>query len=118
MKEYSRTQRLSALIQRELAEIFQREISETGLGLLTISEVKISPDLRRAEIYLTILANTLTIKEILEFLNNKAGLLRHHLAKRLTIRTTPQLHFVYDESIEYASRLSALIDAAVAPKEN
>jgi ribosome-binding factor A len=117
-EEYSRTQRLGVLVQRELADIFQREVRDANLGLLTISEVKISPDLQRAKVYLTVLGNTLTIAQVIESLNHRAGLLRHYLAQRLTTRTTPQLHFVYDESAEYASRISALlIDAAVTPQE-
>lgn len=111
MKEFSRAQRVSVLIQRELADIIQRELNSTKIGIVTISTVKLSPDLKWAQIYVTCLGSQFDDNAVIQYLNEHAKLLRHHLAQRLTIRTTPQLQFSYDESIEYGIRLSRLIDS-------
>lgn len=115
MKEFSRAQRVSGLVQRELADIIQREMSDPALGLVTISAVKLSPDLKMAQIYVTFLGTQLSVQQALHRLNDWAGLLRHQLSQRLTTRTTPRLQFVHDESIEYGIRLCHLIDSVAPP---
>jgi ribosome-binding factor A len=119
MKEFSRKQRVGEQIQRELANIIHREISSHQLGMVTIYEVDVSPDLKFARVYVTTFGGKLGIKESIQYLNGAAGKLRYHLSQCLKIRTTPRLLFVYDSSIEYGSRLSALIDsvASEAQKE-
>jgi ribosome-binding factor A len=116
-KEFSRAQRVGELIRRELADIIQREITQPTLGLITISGVKVSPDLKQARIYVTQLGGQLTATAAVNYLNQTAGELRHHLARRLTLRVTPSLQFSYDSTIEYGNRLSALIDAVVLPAD-
>ncbi|OUD15306.1 30S ribosome-binding factor RbfA [Thioflexithrix psekupsensis] len=111
-KEFSRTQRIAHLFQRELADIISREIQHQALGLITISAVDVSPDLKNAKIYITSLNSALTHSEISDYLNQQSSLLRHLLAQRLKdMRYMPRLQFIYDESVEYGSRLSALIDS-------
>lgn len=116
-KEFSRTQRVGEVIQRELAEIIHREITRRDAGMITISTVSLSPDLKSARIYVTLLGNQLTPKEIVSYLNESASQLRYHLSQRLTTRTTPRLQFVYDGSIEYANNLTSLINLANKPKD-
>lgn len=116
-KEFSRAQRVGELIRRELAEIIQREVTQPTLGIITISDVKVSPDLKQARIYITQLGGQLTAAEAVDYLNKIAGELRHHLARRLTLRVTPSLQFSYDSTIEYGNRLSALIDSVVLPAD-
>ena len=114
-KEYSRAQRVSELIQRELAHIIRREIHQPGLGMLTISGVELSADLKVAKVYITTLGGDWTINQSVQHLNETAGFIRYHLSKRLTLRTTPRLRFLYDTSLEYGVRLSALIDSIASP---
>jgi len=111
MKEFSRTQRIGVQIQRELALIIRKEIRTPDLGMLTVSEVKVSPDLKYARVYVTVFGGRLDIEQSVAHLNDAAKSLRHHLSQRLTTRTTPSLQFMHDTSIEYASRLTALIDS-------
>jgi len=112
MKEFKRTQRVSEQVRRELADIIRREISHPELGMLTVTGVDISPDLKSARVYVTVLGGTLNVKQTVQHLNDAAGQLRYHLSQRLSMmRTTPCLQFVYDSSVEYGSRLSALIDS-------
>ena len=110
-KEFSRTQRVEKQIRRELADIIHREINKPQLGMFTISAIKVSPDLKFARVYFTMLGGQLTAQQVTDYFNEAAGWLRHHLSQRLTTRVTPTLSFEYDTSIEYGSRLSALIDS-------
>ncbi len=110
MKEFSRTQRVGEQIQRELSSIIHKEVSTKTFGMITVSAVDISPDLKQAKIYVTILAGD--EKTTVKYLNNEMrGKLRYGLSQRLTTRTTPQLYFIHDGSVEYATRLSALIES-------
>jgi ribosome-binding factor A len=109
MKEFSRTQRIGVQIQRELAEIIRKETNTADLGMITISEVKVSPDLKEARVYVTVFGKEAEYSVL--SLNERTKLLRHQLSQRLALRTTPRLQFMHDTSIEYASRLTALIDS-------
>lgn len=106
---FKRTDRIAEMMQRKLAQIIQQDIKNPGVPLfITISAVKVSRDLGHANVYFTVFNNDPAETTIL--LNNAATYLRTELAKTLTLRTVPQLHFMYDESIEYGKRLSRLID--------
>jgi ribosome-binding factor A len=106
---FKRTDRIAELMQRELAQIIQREIKDPRIpSLITISAVKVSKDLSHAKVYFTVFKSE--PEETAAILNTAASYLRMLLAKTSTLRTVPQLHFIYDESIEYGQRLSRLID--------
>lgn len=114
MKEFARTDRIGAEIQRDLAEILRNEVKDPRLGLITVQEVRVTRDLAHAKVFFTCFEGAKEARERERLLNGKlAGFLRHELARRLSLRTFPELHFVYDESIEQGERLSALIDRAV-----
>jgi len=119
-KEYSRTERVADLIQRELSIIIQRESQDPRFSLITISGVNVARDLAQAKVYITSyqIEGEDKLKEILRALNKASGFFRSMLASRIQLRTTPQLFFVYDESIEYGSRLSTLIDEALKRDSN
>lgn len=107
--QFSRIDRIAEMVQRKLAQVIQQEITDPRLpAFITISGVVVSKDLRHAKIYFTTLqgdhAQTAAI------LNSAASYLRTTLAKSMSLRTVPQLRFIYDESIEYGKQLSRLID--------
>ncbi len=107
----NRTDRVAGQIQRKLAQIIQQEIKDPRLPkFVTISEVKVSRDLSHAKIYFTALnADPAVVTQIL---NTASSYLRTALARTLSSRIVPALHFVYDESILYATQLTKLIDEA------
>lgn len=106
---FKRTDRIAESMQRKLALIIQQEIRDPRLpGLITLSGVTVTKDLGHAKIYFTVLNGDPAIAT--SILNTAASFLRSSLAKSMTLRTVPQLHFVHDESIEYGKRLSRLID--------
>lgn len=106
---FKRTDRVAEMIQRKLSLIIPQEIKDPRLkGLITISAVKVAADLGHAKVYFTVINDDEQI--VLNILNGAASYLRTALARSITLRTVPQLHFIYDESIEYGKRLSRLID--------
>lgn len=113
-REFSRTHRVSEQMQRELAQLIRDEIKDPRVGgLITVSAVEVSRDFGHAKVYITIMDDQQDRKETIAVLNKAAGFLRHEIGSRMTMRTIPQLHFHYDESIERGTYLSSLIDSAI-----
>lgn len=109
--DFKRSDRVAEMIQRKLSQIIQQEIKDPRKpAFVTISSVKVTADLGHAKVYFTALDSD--IVETTAILNASARFLRSALARTVKLRTVPQLHFVYDESIEYGRRLSRLIDDA------
>jgi ribosome-binding factor A len=115
-KGSSRGLRVADQIQRDLAELLVRELRDPRVGLVTLTEVEITPDYAYATVYFS----TLTGKpeEATQALNEAAGFLRNLLFKRLSIHTVPTLRFKYDASIERGAEMSALIDQAIQTRSN
>lgn len=117
-KEFSRSRRVADLIQRELAVQIQRFIQDDNFGLITVSCVDVSPDLKNAKIYFTCLANKVAIEEVTEKLNEYNGQFRHELSKSLVMRNIPKIHFEFDQNLDRANRLTALIDSLHTDKNS
>jgi ribosome-binding factor A len=116
-KEYSRTQRIGDQMQRELAQLIQREIKDPRLGLVTLTGIDVSRDLAHAKVFFTVMGQDDNAEKIAlnhEILQDAAGYLRMLLGRAIKLRTIPQLHFHYDESVRRGAQLSALIERAVA----
>ncbi|MDO4699710.1 MAG: ribosome-binding factor A [Moraxella sp.] len=115
-----RLQRLADQIQRTLAVLIRDEINDPRLtGFVTISSVKVSPDLGYADVYVTILEpsqdggmNKDSHIESVHVLKNAAGFLRTQLSQVMKTRTTPRLRFHYDEITARANHMMALIQTA------
>lgn len=115
-KEYSRTQRIGDQMQRELATLIQREVRDPRLGMITVTGVDVARDLAHAKVFFTVMGqeDPERIALNLEILQDAAGYLRLLIGRAIKLRTVPQLHFHYDESVSRGARLSALIERAVA----
>ena len=108
-REFKRTDRIAQLLQRKLALLIQKEIKDPRLpGMITVSAAEVSKDLGHAKIYFTVFNGDPQVAQ--SILNTASPYLRSALAKELSLRTVPQLHFIHDKSIEYSARLSRLID--------
>ncbi len=112
-REFSRSKRVEAQIQRELAELIQFEVKDPRVGLITVSGVDVTRDLAYAKVYVTVLDDKHSVEETLEALNRAAGFLRRELGRRMKLRVTPELTFLYDASVERGANLSALINSAI-----
>ncbi|PVZ12580.1 MULTISPECIES: 30S ribosome-binding factor RbfA [unclassified Pseudomonas] len=115
-KEYSRTQRIGDQIQRELAQLIRREVKDPRVGLVTITAVDVARDLGHAKVYITVMGDDggEQVKQSIKVLTAAAGFLRTQLGREMKLRSVPQLHFLYDESVARGAHLSALIERAVA----
>lgn len=112
---FKRTDRIAEMMQRKLAQIIQQEIHDPRLpSLITISAVQVSKDLSHAKVYFTVFNGDPVETE--SILTAAASYLRTALARTITLRTVPQLHFIHDKSVEYGARLSRLIDQVNSPK--
>lgn len=109
----SRKARLAEQISRELSGVIQMEMRDPRLGMVTITAVELSRDLSVAKVHYTVFEEDkkTSTQKVLE---SSEGFLRKHLASTLSIRSLPRLAFYYDESIERGSRISSMIDKAVA----
>ncbi|MEZ5614428.1 MAG: 30S ribosome-binding factor RbfA [Rhodocyclaceae bacterium] len=113
-KEFSRSSRIAEQVQRELAELIRLELKDPRVGLVTLTGVDLTPDYAHAKIFYTTLAEDGARQEVEAGLRAASGFLRRELGRRIRIHTLPELHFVFDESVERGDRLSRLIDEAVA----
>src|ERR1700704_2713812 len=113
-RDYPRSRRIAEQVQRDLADIIRLELKDPRVGLITITDVEVTPDHKLAKVYFTLLGDESRIEEATRGLQHAAGFLRSQLAHRFEMRTVPQLAFIYDASVERGARLSQLIDAAVA----
>jgi ribosome-binding factor A len=109
-KRSGRPEKLGDLIQRELSDLLQRELRDPRVGMITITAVDVSPDLSHAKVLFTLFEQQ-KLADTLAGLKRSSGFLRSQLARRIKLYTTPELRFVYDESVERGDRLSRLIDS-------
>ena len=116
-KGFSRKDRVSEQIRRELAELIRQELKDPRVGMISITDVMVTADYAHAKVFFSTLSGSEKIAGVLEGLQKASGFLRRELGKRIRIHTTPQLHFVFDESLERGADLSKLIQEAVAISE-
>ena len=110
-KTFPRAKRIAQLIQQTLSELIRREVRDPRLGMVTLTEVRVAPDLGSAKVYFSVLGST--PQQAQEILEAAAPMLRGPLGRALGTRHSPELRFVQDELIESGARLSALITKAV-----
>ncbi len=101
--------------QRELYEVLRRGVKDSRIGIVTITAVDLSGDLRTAKVFYLIFGHEGPNPQVQRGLESAAGFLRNALSRALMIRYTPTLSFELDTSIERGVRLSQLIDAANKP---
>ncbi len=115
--ESKRQQKFSRLIQKELADIFQREVPHLfGGAFISVSVVRVSPDLGLARVYISVMMAKDT-EALLADVRANAKTVRHMLAQRIKsqARIIPELAFYLDDSAEYAARIDKLFDGIEIP---
>ncbi|MFZ6861720.1 30S ribosome-binding factor RbfA [Undibacterium sp. Ji67W] len=109
--------RVADQIQKDLAEIIWSELKDPRVGMITLTEVQLTPDYAHAKIYFTTLVDDpVAVKATNGALSKAAGFLRAKLGLRLHIHTLPQLHFIHDTSTIRGLAMSKLIDEANATR--
>ena len=108
--ESTRQQKIARLIQKELSEIFRQQTAKMGNVLVSVSAVRVSPDLSIARVYLSIFPSE-KADEILKNINASAKTVRYELAQRVRyqLRKTPELSFFIDDSLDYIEHIDELL---------
>ncbi len=114
MANPQRLRKVADQIQRELSQIVRSELKDPRVGMITFTGVEVSSDLAHAKVFYTLLGDSDQKEHTNKGLKRAAGFIRTMLGQKLSTHTTPELHFIYDESVERGVRLSRLIDEAVA----
>lgn len=116
-REFSRTNRIGEMLMRELAQMIQHEVSDPRVGMVTVSHVDVTSDLKYAKVFVTRLKTDNTedeMKQCIEGLSRAAGFLRRGLAGRVELRNIPELRFQYDKTLEHGFHMDELIAKANA----
>ena len=122
MADLNRTRRIGELIQREIAQMLQREIKDPRVKNVSISAVKVNRDLSIAKVFYTLMDAPNNDKadradflaQSKQGLDKASGFIRHSLGKKIQLRKMPKLDFRYDESILRGANMSRLIDEVIA----
>ena len=104
-----RPERISEQIKEEVSLIIAGEMSDPRLGFVTVTDAKVSPDLRYAKIFVSILGTEDEVAQSLDTLNHASGFIRSQLGAALRIRRIPELHFAFDDTISTAARIEEIL---------
>ncbi|RAI16142.1 MAG: 30S ribosome-binding factor RbfA [Candidatus Melainabacteria bacterium] len=106
-----RNERVRKTLMKEIADILQRDIRDSKItGLVSIVDVEVSHDNSFAKVYYSILGNEEQKKQTKEAIQHHVPQIRYEVGKRIRLRLTPELRFIYDDSIERGSRVTEIID--------
>ena len=111
MTQVKRAERIGTLIQRELSDILSTKIKDPRLALVTITDVRLTNDLKSARIYYSVLEGDQRKQSVMDGFQSATGYLKRELGDRLDLRYTPDLSFVYDESFDRAASLNKVFEA-------
>jgi ribosome-binding factor A len=110
---FQRSDRVAEQVRRDLADLIRSELKDPRVGMISLTAVELTPDYAHAKVFFT----TLQAEHLAEIelgLRRASGFLRRELGRRIHIHTLPELHFIYDASVERGASLSQLIDEANA----
>ena len=101
--------RIASNMVKEISYILANEVKNSNIKFVTVTDVKLASDLSYAKVYVTVFDQE-KIKETLKALEQSKGFIRKKLSERIDIRHTPELSFVFDESIEYGNKIEKIIE--------
>ncbi len=103
-----RIDKVENLIKEEISLIFLHKLQDPAFGFITVTNVKVSPDLKIAKIYLSVFERERR-NEVLEKVNSKVKFIRSQLASQISIKFTPELKFFLDDTLDYVEKIEGLI---------
>jgi ribosome-binding factor A len=110
MQQSRRPQRLALQIQHEVSLMIARDLKDRRVGFVTVTGVRMTPDLRNARVLISVMGTEKQKKESIEALNHAAGWIRRELGQRIRMKFLPELAFHPDTSQEYGERIDELLD--------
>ena len=108
MIKYKRSDRVADLIRGEVASMIG-ELKDPRIGFITITKVHMSADMKRARVFFSMIEGGKAREESVEGLNSARGYVRRALAKRLDLKSIPEVVFEFDDTLEYSSRINQVI---------
>jgi ribosome-binding factor A len=105
-----RSQRLAEELKNEISAIIAQEVRDPRIGFATVTQVKVSPDLRYARVYVSVFGSQEEKQQTLGALINATSYIRRQIGFRIRLRYLPELTFAYDESVEQGDRMTQLIE--------
>ena len=106
----TRQRRIQELLVHEISEIVRREVQDPRVGFVTITDAEVTPDLRHARVFFSVLGDATQQEESTKGLNRAAGFVRSEFARRAQMRFVPEIHFEFDPSAERGARISQLLE--------
>jgi ribosome-binding factor A len=106
-----RQKQVAELLHQEISQLIQYRTQDPRLGFVTVTGVDVSPDLREARVYVTVLGDDVDARSTLEGLTSAARYFRHELGQSLSLRYVPNLTFMLDTSLEYGLHIDNLLDS-------
>ena len=110
-----RTERVGDLIRAELADLMLRQMRDPRVALATVSSVEVARDFSHATVKVSVLGTEAERTAAVAALEKAKGFLRRELSRRISLRTTPELHFSLDRGAEHSQRIAELLERAQAP---
>lgn len=107
--ESTRPSRVADQLRAEITDLIAREVHDPGIGFLTITHVKVTPDLQVARVYYTTLGDDKARRESQRALQRAAPFLRRHIGRRLHLKRVPELEFFFDEAVERGDRIEQIL---------
>ena len=104
-----RTERVAVLIQVVLGELLQKKMKDPLLGFVTVTGVEITPDLKLAKVFYTVLGKEKDLKNTQRGLERAAGFMQHEIAEELKLKFTPKLAFHADEGLEEGMKIERIL---------
>ena len=104
-----RTERVASLIKEEVGMLFAREYRDPAFGFITVTEVRVTPDLRLAKIYVSIMGSSSKREETLKMLEARKGEVRSFIGARVRLKFTPTVQFYIDETLDRVEKIDQLI---------
>jgi len=109
-KDTRRTDRLGDLIKEEISSLLIRDIKDPRIGMLTITDVEVSRDIRTAKVFYTVGGDLSARQQAQRGLESAVGFIRSSIAHNLTIKRVPELTFIYDNSLDYGQKIDLILE--------
>ncbi|MFA6470952.1 MAG: 30S ribosome-binding factor RbfA [Candidatus Latescibacterota bacterium] len=110
MHRFNRSDRVSNLIHREISNIIEYEMKDTHIGMVTVTGVEMSRDLKNAKVFFSVLGDQSVVESNVEALNNAVNFIRSRLRERVILKRIPNLMFAFDSSTLHGLYIDKLFD--------
>ena len=110
-----RTEKVGSELRQALARPLTEIASEISAGFITVTHVRMSPDLRIARVYLSVFGGKISPQQTVEKVSDRAGSLRKQISNKLRLRFSPELHFYVDDTLDAISRIDTLLKSVPPP---